>query len=150
MSKIFLAQEWMGFVLYGFVVMPDHLHIMIMPAGKYNVSQIMHNIKRNTSRSANIWLPHRYQVGEDDHSYTKMSHNYVGEDDHPRLRKNVTIINMVETKFAWQTSFHDHIIRDERDLFYHLEYINNNPIKHGVVKVGEEYPFMYTDVSYER
>ena len=29
----------------------------------------------------------------------------------------------------WQTSFYDHIIRDEEDLYYHLQYIEENPRK---------------------
>ncbi|MDD5566957.1 MAG: transposase [Patescibacteria group bacterium] len=56
MCKIHLAQEWMRFLLFGYVFIPDHLHIMIKPQGKYTISEIMHNIKRNTSRSANILL----------------------------------------------------------------------------------------------
>jgi REP element-mobilizing transposase RayT len=30
--------------------------------------------------------------------------------------------------FAWQRSFHDHIIRDENDLTRIREYITNNPL----------------------
>ncbi len=29
----------------------------------------------------------------------------------------------------WQKSFHDHIIRDEEDHLYHIQYINENPKK---------------------
>jgi hypothetical protein len=29
----------------------------------------------------------------------------------------------------WQTSFHDHIIRDENDYLNHWQYIDNNPAK---------------------
>ena len=29
----------------------------------------------------------------------------------------------------WQRSFYDHIIRDEADLYYHLQYIKENPKK---------------------
>ena len=29
----------------------------------------------------------------------------------------------------WQTSFHDHIIRDEYDYMLHLQYIDENPKK---------------------
>ena len=30
---------------------------------------------------------------------------------------------------VWQTSFYDHIIRNEEDLYYHLQYIEENPQK---------------------
>jgi hypothetical protein len=29
----------------------------------------------------------------------------------------------------WQTSYHDHIIRDEDDYLYHWKYIDENPAK---------------------
>ena len=41
---------------------------------------------------------------------------------------------------VWQRRFHDHIIRDERDLAHHLDYIHYNPIKHGFVTRPEEWP----------
>ena len=36
------------------------------------------------------------------------------------------------SKFQRQKSFHDHIIRDEKDYFKHLKYTENNYIKHGL------------------
>ena len=38
----------------------------------------------------------------------------------------------------WQARLWDHIVRDERDLSDHFDYIHWNPVKHGYVqKVGE-------------
>lgn len=34
------------------------------------------------------------------------------------------------SKFQWQKSFHDHIIRDKEDFLKHLKYTENNYIKH--------------------
>jgi putative transposase len=33
----------------------------------------------------------------------------------------------------WQARFWDHVIRDERDLDKHMDYIHWNPVKHGYV-----------------
>ena len=33
----------------------------------------------------------------------------------------------------WQLRFWDHVIRDERDLNTHLNYIHYNPVKHGLI-----------------
>ena len=41
----------------------------------------------------------------------------------------------------WQRRFWDHIIRDERDLFRHLDYIHFNPVKHGYVRRPSDYPW---------
>ena len=34
---------------------------------------------------------------------------------------------------VWQSRFWDHVIRDERDLRRHIDYIHYNPVKHGLV-----------------
>jgi putative transposase len=36
-------------------------------------------------------------------------------------------INEFGFEFGWQSRFHDHIIKDEKDLFFHCDYIINNP-----------------------
>jgi REP element-mobilizing transposase RayT len=33
------------------------------------------------------------------------------------------------TKFAWQRGFHEHVVRDEKDLTAIREYIQNNTLK---------------------
>ncbi len=116
-DKIRLAKEVTDFWLFGYVVISDHVHILIQPKGKYTISKIMHYIKRNTARSANILI---------------INHD-VGEGDHPRLR------------FGWQSSFHDNIIRNEGDLFTHVDYIRYNPIKHGQTGPDGIYPYVFID-----
>jgi putative transposase len=44
----------------------------------------------------------------------------------------------------WQRGFWDHVIRDERDLARHFDYIHYNPVKHGYVTQPEA----YTDSSF--
>ena len=39
----------------------------------------------------------------------------------------------------WQRRFWDHIIRDEADLFRHLDYIHYNPVKHQLVSKPENW-----------
>jgi putative transposase len=40
----------------------------------------------------------------------------------------------------WQYRFCDHVIRDERDLARHLDYIHFNPVKHGLAGSAGEHP----------
>lgn len=35
-------------------------------------------------------------------------------------------------RFSWQRSYHDHVIRNEEDLYQHRAYIHNNPLKWGL------------------
>ena len=42
--------------------------------------------------------------------------------------------DITESLSLWQSRYWDHIIRNERDLVNHLDYIHWNPVKHGYVK----------------
>ncbi|OGS20794.1 MAG: hypothetical protein A2252_12225 [Elusimicrobia bacterium RIFOXYA2_FULL_39_19] len=41
----------------------------------------------------------------------------------------------------WQKDFYDHIHRKEDDLPVHIRYILNNPVRKGLVKDWNDYPF---------
>ncbi len=41
----------------------------------------------------------------------------------------------------WQHRFWDHIIRDEKDLNRHFDYIHWNAVKHGLVTKPEDWPY---------
>ncbi|OHB80224.1 MAG: hypothetical protein A2Z25_08500 [Planctomycetes bacterium RBG_16_55_9] len=41
----------------------------------------------------------------------------------------------------WQKRFWEHQIRDERDLQRHVDYIHYNPVKHGLVKDIDDWPW---------
>jgi putative transposase len=41
----------------------------------------------------------------------------------------------------WQRRFWEHVIRNERDLMRHLDYIHFNPVKHGYVTRAIDWPY---------
>ena len=41
----------------------------------------------------------------------------------------------------WQPRFWDHVIRDERDMNSHIDYIHFNPVKHGLTKAPGEWEY---------
>lgn len=49
-----ICKELKKFKLYGFVVIPDHVHLLIQPNDEYNISKTMKSLKENFSRNANI------------------------------------------------------------------------------------------------
>ncbi|MDD5342107.1 MAG: transposase [Patescibacteria group bacterium] len=115
--RLFVWREYIrDAIFFGYVVIPDHVHLLVQPFGKYTISDFMHYLKRHSSRNIR----------------TLISRKLVGEDGHPRLQGGI-----------WQSSFHDHIIRDEEDFNRHVEYLRINPVKHGLVKEGEKYPYLY-------
>lgn len=41
----------------------------------------------------------------------------------------------------WQRRYWEHLIRDERDLRNHIDYIHFNPVKHGLVTRTRDWPY---------
>ena len=41
----------------------------------------------------------------------------------------------------WQRRFWEHVIRDDRDRLTHVDYIHNNPVKHGHCSRVDEWPY---------
>ncbi|MBI3290760.1 transposase [Candidatus Falkowbacteria bacterium] len=138
-KELELTKDLKRFKLFGFVILPNHSHLLIQPNDKYNISQIIKSLKENTSRDIN---------------YIILNTRNAGDTSTCRLRIRGLIINFQNKfikkygqnqhqsnfpKFKWQKSFHDHIIRDEEDLGNHLEYIWYNPVKHNLS--SEDYKF---------
>lgn len=127
LAKICEANMWNVFqiqecVVFAYVVMPDHLHLLVQPTAK-NISECMRSIKTNASRDINRYVRlHR-------------SHN--------RGPGTPVMAVFVMEHFLWQSSFYDHVIRDDRDFRAHVEYIHYNPVKAGLVRQPEAYPFLF-------
>ena len=49
-------------------------------------------------------------------------------------------------EIKWQRSFHDHIIRDEEDLFEHVRYILYNPVRGNLVENWKDYKYKGSQV----
>lgn len=58
---------------------------------------------------------------------------------HQRFIRKYGNKQFVIPRFRWQKSYHDHIIRNEKDFNYHINYIATNPVKHGLVKDERDY-----------
>ena len=110
------------FKLLGYVIMPDHIHLILWPFGQATVSEIMRDYKKFTARRIirqaeverrEAWTAAFAQAGQQ----TERSHNKV-----------------------WQDSYWDVNIYTERLLRQKLNYVHRNPVRAGLVGVPEEYP----------
>ena len=67
---------------------------------------------------------------------------FMGELNGASAREINKADHVIDRKIWW--NYYDHIIRDETDFFKHLNYIHQNPIKHGLTK-----DFSYGFSSYD-
>lgn len=50
---------------------------------------------------------------------------------------------------VWMDEYYDYVIRNEKDMIKHLEYIFNNPVKRGLVESPEKYAWSSANSNFE-
>ena len=98
------AHKYYNFKIYAICVLNDHVHLLIKPDNINEFSKIILLIKRTFSKKLDINTITDYKPSE---SNIK--------------RKERDI---------WQRRFWEHTIRNEEDLYRHIDYIHYNPMKH--------------------
>ena len=73
---------------------------------------------------------------EDIHSYPKIIGSI--KSTFTKISKLQHSINNSRESDIWQRRYWEHTIRNEQDLFKHIDYIHYNPVKHGLVKSLKE------------
>ena len=91
-----------GTQLITWVLMPDHLHVLLQLGQEDSLSRYVERTKTATARSFN------------------------------RLRGCPEPV--------WQRSYHDHLLRKEKDLKTVARYVIMNPLRAGLVRRVSEYP----------
>jgi REP element-mobilizing transposase RayT len=102
--------------------MPSHFHwIIVIDPEKGTISDIMREIKRNSSKEITKYL-------ENISKYKEV------------FRKEAMIYRDQYKKF-WMKRFDDEVIRNEKMFWQKLNYIHKNPVEAGIVKKEEDYKY---------
>jgi REP element-mobilizing transposase RayT len=148
-----LARKMKAFDLYAFVIMPDHIHLLMRPNKSEDLPKIIQFIKRNFTRNINFILGYHseeaiykslLQLRE---KYTKYK-NLI--ENHYKflfnLKNQFTQKYKLNPfpKFHWQKSYLDHYIRNQKDFDEHIRYIYENPLKHKIPN-ARNYQYIYTN-----
>ena len=128
-AKIFLEElqfysKELGFTLVGYVIMPDHVHILFWwdkeSEPELGISRIMNRIKTMTSKRTKRYL--FYDGGI----------HYVG--------KLADVGQPTQFRYKlWQPGFYDFNIYSQGKLLEKLDYVHNNPVKAGLVNLPGDY-----------
>ena len=157
------------FKLYGWVIMPNHFHLLFEIIGNKNISEVMHDLKSYTANQISklilnrgaeasaaagdvnslasvdeASLPRRKAGNTNASMSAEMSlPRYIRNINTPTTEDEASLPRLPHQKIIkiWQKSFHDHIIRDQQDLYNHLDYIHYNPVKHNYVTKPELWPW---------
>ncbi len=141
-KELKLCKQLKKFDLFAFCLNYDHFHLVLKPNEKNNISEIMRSLKTNYSRNANRII---------ENVDSKATSRDVAFDNHTKylqsLRKQFLQKhgqNQLQIpKFKWQKSFHDHIIRNQKDFDHHCHYTAYNFLKHELPE-----NWKYTSLNY--
>ena len=97
------------------VVLPDHIHLIIRPKIAKEYPHIIRTIKQHFSK------------------YCDSSYYEHLEQSNSRWRAGYRAV--------WQKKYYEHTIRNEKDFLEKVTYMQNNPIKHGLVDDAREWQY---------
>ena len=107
------VQTTTGFQLLAYVIMPEHIHLVLVPQDKERLGSIIGEIKRLSSKRI-----HRKLV-----------------DEHSMLLSRLTVKRNGSSRFAfWQRRCYDHNCRTPVSVWQKVCYCHNNPVKRGLVR----------------
>ena len=113
-----LVRERFRFALYGFVVMPEHVHLLISESGGKNPSKILQVLKQKVA--ARALLKKRRGVND--------------------AQRSLPFAEAKEEGHFWQRRFYDFNVWSEKKLKEKLDYMHANPVTRGLVKHPREWP----------
>jgi len=105
-----------SFVVVGYVVMPDHIHLLISEPEKGDPSRVMQAIKQGYSRRVLKAVRKRRVAGQQE-------------------------LFAVGCEHVWQRRFYDFNVWTARKRIEKLRYMHRNPVVRGLVQEPEHWPW---------
>ncbi|QQR82948.1 transposase [Candidatus Peregrinibacteria bacterium] len=159
-EQIRLSKAIHGFQLFAWVIMHDHLHLLIQPTVGSNISRVMFSLKKQFSHDVNRI------IGENETYYTKVgaqtfarllggrdqslqkyinNHQIIVDDLKFKFSQKTKRKTIDIPQFRWQKSYHDHLIRGENDLKNHIAYILKNP---HAANYKDDWPYIHINARF--
>ena len=117
----------LGFRIIGYVLMPEHFHLLLWPTTSANPSQIMKKLKGRTARLILTTLRENRE--------NSWRQKMLG-----RFTLPSTVHDEAQCR-VWQRRFYDMNIWTEKKQLEKLNYMHNNPVQRRLVKEPGEWPW---------
>ena len=116
-----------GFLLLGWVLMPDHFHLLLKCQPAESPSRIVQQLKQRTA--GRILRILRAQIR---HAWCRRTLE--------RLRLPATVHDGSSFRL-WQRRFYPYGVYTEKKLLQKLDYMHNNPVKQHLVETPDQWPW---------
>lgn len=122
------CQQHKGLVIYAWVLMTNHLHIIASSSDETDLPWIIRDFKRHTTKKILEMLENDTQ--ESRQKWILAHFHYRDKDDQG---KNPTPL--------WQASYYVETIETQTFFIQKMNYIHDNPVRQGFVNRQEDYPY---------
>ena len=149
-QTIFEIKKKLKFRLLAFVIMPDHIHLMLIPDKRNSISDVMRHIKGRFSRRYNLLSR---GMNSPDYGAKNPGTGGLSSFHNPKNHRagNLSSSHEPENHRAgnlslpkskvWQESFYDHVIRNRKEFVQRLNYVHYNPVRVGLAEKPEDYKY---------
>lgn len=122
------CQQKKGLILYAYVIMSNHIHLMAAAEEGYSLSDILRDMKKHTSKT--LFAAILSNPKESRKGWMKWVFRSAGE-----LNPNNKVFQF------WQQDNRPIQLSTAKMVEQRLTYIHDNPVKAGLVKEAEHYPY---------
>jgi putative transposase len=107
-----------GFVMVGYVVMPEHVHLLISEPERGDPGTVVQVFKQRFARAVLREIRSRHIAGQ------------------PGLWSDAA-----DQHHVWQARFYDFVVYTEKKKLEKLHYMHQNPVKRGLVLEPQQWPW---------
>lgn len=121
------CQKYKGLEIFGWSLMPSHLHLMARGAEDHDLSSIIRDFKKFTSKKI---VKQIEEEPESRREWMLRYFEYAGRH-----------LERIERYKLWQDGNHAEILYSPAFFYNKLDYIHNNPVNEMIVENAEDYVF---------
>jgi len=138
------------FCVYGYVLMPEHFHLLISKPEIREVGTVLQVLKQRVSHEARKRLdPTLFQRKEKDGAPTSLDPTLFQKREKDGAPTVLEVEPSIEFEDLappihwqfWQRRFYDFNVRSRRKMTEKLKYIHRNPVVRGLVDRPEDWPW---------
>jgi putative transposase len=137
------VRQWYGLFIVGYVVMPEHVHLLISEPQRSTLAVALQMLKQITARRLMVgapplsspsdrvglnFVPQAFPIPMGAPSLSPFSGDRVG-------------LNSISVRSFWQTRYYDFNVHSEKKRVEKLRYIHRNPARRGLVATPQDWPW---------
>jgi putative transposase len=123
LDALTLGREKVYYELWAYVIMPEHVHLVLYPHSNVKISEILKCIKQSVSKRAFRWLE------ENDPQYLVRN-------------ANASLASRSSFNFWQRGGGYDRNLRSVADIHEKVNYVHNNPVRRGLVSRPSRWPMV--------